>query len=136
VYFKYDVKYTKEKQYLYVLARPGADKVRCFSSVDAMYPTERHFLTETMVYTTLILEGSSVALNPFVLNEKNQIEYRQDLKGIFAKDNKECKDSVALMIDTYNWKFTKRPCFISAKNISSQPITLTISIKGTLSTLN
>jgi len=123
------VEYTKKKQYLYVLAKPGPDKVRCFSSADAMYPNEKYFLTETMAYTTLIFEGASV-MNPFVLNEKNQIEYRQDLKGIFAKDNKECKDSVALIIDTDNWKFTNRPCFISAKNISTQPITLTISVKG------
>eukprot|EP00826_Nyctotherus_ovalis_P033688 TRINITY_DN2742_c0_g2_i2.p1 TRINITY_DN2742_c0_g2~~TRINITY_DN2742_c0_g2_i2.p1 ORF type:complete len:289 (+),score=68.53 TRINITY_DN2742_c0_g2_i2:944-1810(+) len=130
VYFEYGVEYTKEKQYLHVFARPGPDKIRCFSSIDSMYPSERRFLTETTVYSSIIFEGFSVGLSPFVLNADNQIEYRQDPKGILARDNRNSKDSVALLIETENWKYAKGPCYISAKNVSASPVTITISLRG------
>lgn len=129
-YFQYDVEYTREKQYLHLLAKPGPEKIRCFSSIDSTYPSERSFLLETTVYSNILFEGFSVGLNPFVLNADNQIEYRQDPKGILARDNRSCKDSVALLIETDNWKYVKGPCYISVKNVSTSPVTVAVSLTG------
>lgn len=82
-----------------------------------------------------IFEGTSALLDPFVIGADNQIEYKQSWKDILSQESRQCKDSVALKLDLDNWKYNSKPCFISAKNVSTETINATISIKGMMDVL-
>ena len=130
LYFKYKLSGPTDGKYVFVYAVPGSDKILLAASSDSVYPDENTSLCSYEMFMHDVLSEISVGLDPFILNSKNQLVFKPELAEIFEENKVKDKYSVALKMDGDFWKYLGDMCYISIKNISSEPVEATFSVRG------
>jgi len=136
-YFRYNVPTDiKQSYFIHVYANMGPDKLKLYASPHAYYPDENSFQWTSGIYKNyktiqeLFFKETFPDLDIFVFDEHNQITLLPYLlDNAEPKSAKYDPNSVALKMESENWRYTGKVCYISCKNISDSPINFTISAK-------
>ena len=135
-FFSYEVPAILGNYYMHFQATLGSDKIKLYASAANLYPSE-----DSYQWTSGILKNYRSApemfaketfpdLEIFVLDEKNHMIHQPFLspeliEGQFNFD----KTSAVVKMDNESWRYGAKKCFLSCKNISDAPVTISLSAK-------
>ena len=102
------------------------DKAEVYISNETVYPSSEVFQWTMRKKKKSNRYSINKAVDPFILNDKNMIEYSP---GIEEKKKKEYKgDSMAIKIDGDNWRHTKHICYLGFFNTTNEPLNATLTL--------
>ena len=119
---------SKTSSIIHIYATPGYDTIKLYLSSEEMYPNQEHFQWNTSGYKHTDLQGSGVELSPFIINEKNMLEYVSSTDMLRAKTLNN--ETIGYKIDTCNWRLHKNNCFISVYNSTEMPVLMSLTLTG------
>ena len=122
-YFWYNIKESPNNLFLHIFASPGPNKIAMFVSDEINYPNAEDCKWPPKERSSLLHETE---FEPFILNEKNMIEYIADPK--LKKESSYDIDSIAMKIDGYYWRFKAKICHISIQNLYNWEQNVTLSV--------
>jgi len=134
-YFLYRIVKPPSNSMIYIRATPGGSKISVFGSNEWMYPSKENFVWSSKISNPTQSLWEDSELDPFTINEKNELEYKPvtalvDKKSI-KKHDEEC---VALRVYGYLWKHGKKLCYLSIHNDTGEKLDCTLEVNEFLET--
>jgi len=117
---------------LHIFCEPGSSNLLVCISPTVIYPDFKNCILDSFSGNSKKYEDC-INLNPFIINLKNQLEYRTDIKSILGAAQLKNTSSIGFKIEIHNLEKDSYFCYVSIRNITDKSISYRILAQGIFS---